>query len=499
MKKNDLTTYNWIIKSTVAGILLGLSRLPLHLNFLVFFAFIPIFSLFEQRISIKKLFLSGVIFGFIYNLVCLHWVSLVTIPGYLGMFILLGIYFGILFLIAGTVWEKIKNLRIIGFLSFWLAFEFIQNFGEFRFPWFNAGYALADFPILIQLAEIGGIFLLSFGIIIINYFIYGLKNNFRKYMILILLTLFLWFGYGYFRFKNLVMEKTDFKTAMIQVSIPQDIKWDSKYLESTVKLYDDYTRRAMLMQPDLIIWPESALPVYLKRDYKYKRFVLDLARELDINIFTGFPSYEIAFPPHPNRYKFYNSASVFRKDSTIDPEYHKIILVPFGERMPFLKCFPILWNIQMGQANFEYGKDQEIYFEQEYSYSPLICFEIAFPEITYRIAKKQVDFIVNITNDAWFHRSAGTYQHAAMTKIRAVETRTQIYRCANTGYSMIVNPMGEVLAISELFEKTVIASELYLCRNSSLYVDKLFWYPIIFVILSFIFLIYALLTGLKLK
>ena len=153
----------------------------------------------------------------------------------------------------------------------------------------------------------------------------------------------------------------------------------------------------------------------------------------------------------------------------------------------------------MGQANFEYGKDQEIFFEQEYSYSPLICFEIAFPEITYRIAKRQVDFIVNITNDAWFHRSAGTYQHAAMTKIRAVETRTQIYRCANTGYSMIVNPKGEVLAISELFEKTVIASELYLCRNSSLYVDKLFWYPIIFVILSFILFIYALLTGLKVK
>jgi apolipoprotein N-acyltransferase len=135
----------------------------------------------------------------------------------------------------------------------------------------------------------------------------------------------------------------------------------------------------------------------------------------------------------------------------------------------------------------------------KYTYSPLICFEIAFPELTNRIAEKDADFIVNITNDAWFYRSAGTYQHAIMTRVRAVETRTQIFRCANTGYSMIVDPKGDVLVKSELFEQTIISGELYNYNGRSLYVDELFWYPYIFLFITGVFLGFSLIAGIRKK
>ena len=97
------------------------------------------------------------------------------------------------------------------------------------------------------------------------------------------------------------------------------------------------------------------------------------------------------------------------------------------------------------------------------------------------MAKNDVDFIVNITNDAWFKRSAGTYQHAAMTKFRAIETRKQIYRAANTGYSLVVSPTGEFLKQTKLFEKITINSPLYIYENNSYFTKYLFWFPFVFV------------------
>ena len=106
------------------------------------------------------------------------------------------------------------------------------------------------------------------------------------------------------------------------------------------------------------------------------------------------------------------------------------------------------------------------------------------------MAMEDTDFIVNITNDAWFKRSAGTYQHAVMTKFRAIETRKQIYRAANTGYSLIVSPTGRFLKKSKLYEKTIISDELQIYKGKSFFTKYLFCLPLVLVIVS----IYILLS-----
>ncbi|MCF7867619.1 MAG: apolipoprotein N-acyltransferase [Candidatus Cloacimonetes bacterium] len=473
---------------------MGLSRLPIHLGFLVFFGFIPLFSWFSENRSYKKQIQAGIVFAVVYTLVSLHWISLVTLGGFFGLFILFGFYFSLLFILINLVWNYFSKLRFLSFLCSWMAFEYLQNFGEFRFPWFNIGYSLADYLPFIQIAEIGGIYLISVFIISVSFLLWKMNSNFKQNFIILSILMTLWAGFGILRLNTLKIEETNTKISLVQASIPQEMKWQDSFKDTTVERYTKLTKQAAEQHPDMIIWPESALPVYTLKSRVHKNLVQKLANEIDADIFMGMPHYEFAGKSHPGgeRYYYYNAATRFGKTGKIDAYYVKNILVPFGERMPFLKFLPFLWNVHLGQANWEYGTKQEFYKVEDYTYSPLICFEIAFEELTTKMAKHGVDFIVNITNDAWFRRSAGTYQHAVMTKIRAVETRRSIYRCANTGFSMIVSPTGEVLQQSNLFEQTILSNNLLLCTQNSFFTEYFWWFPIVFVFGAGIMLIWII-------
>ncbi len=478
----------------LAGTLLGLSRLPIHLGFLVFFAFIPLFYFFDQQLKKKEIFVSAAVFGSAYTLVCLHWIALVTLPGYLGMFIIFAVYFYIVFQLYYFIKQQNPKFGYPGFILVWISFEFVQNFGEFSFPWFNLGYSLTDYLPFIQPAEIGGLPLLSLLILLVNILLLELKGNFKRNIIILSAIIVLWSAFGVIRIKTINLIKTDFNASIVQVSIPQENKWEKSYRDSTFMLYEEFSHKAAKEKTDLIIWPESSTPVYLLRQMKYRKWILDLSEELDTGIFTGFPHYKYAEGSYPNKFKFYNAATLIGKNRNIYPPYYKNVLVPFGERMPFLKYLPFLWDVHLGQANWEYGEKLEYYNINGYKFSPLICFEIAFPALTTEMANNDIDFIVNLTNDAWFHRSAGTYQHAAMTKFRAIETRKQIYRAANTGYSIIVSPTGEFLKQTQLFEKITINNSLYIYENNSYFTKYFFWFPFVFVIGAVILLVYSVIN-----
>jgi len=471
-----------IYKPLLAGLLLGVSRLPIHLGFLSLFFLVPLLSYFKDKRGFKYCLAAGIAFSFSYTTAGLHWISLVTFGGYLGLYLLFGIYFTLLFFAFNFFSRKLPRARYLLILLFWISFEYLQNFGEFRFPWFNIGYSVADYHLLIQVADIGGVYLISILILALNVLIYNLKQNLFRNISIIIIILVVWCGYGYFRLSTLNITETDKQVSMIQISVSQEQKWEESYLDSTIQMYERFTLTAAESEPDLIIWPESALPVYLLRNHQYRKFVRDLAVGLGVDIFTGFPHYEFGGPDHPQRYKFYNSASRFSKEGRVDIPYYKIYLVPVGERMPLLHIFPILWNVQLGQANFEYGTEMKYFDLDGFKYSSLICFEIVFADLTRKMAQADVDFIVNITNDAWFYRSAGTYQHGVMTKFRAIEIRKQIFRAANTGYTMIVSPTGEMLQSTELFEKTIMSGNILLQKDKTFFTKYFHLFPLVLIL-----------------
>jgi apolipoprotein N-acyltransferase len=290
----------------------------------------------------------------------------------------------------------------------------------------------------------------------------------------------------------------------MQPSIPQEDKWETEHFDVLYQRYCDLTEQAAADSVHLLIWPEAAMPAYVLRDNKFRSLVQDLCNNYNLDLFTGFPDVLPAPAGYPGEAYYYNAATLFKPFERYAEPYYKMILVPVGERIPGLKYLPFLWKLQFGQANWEYGTACRYFQSGKMIFSPQICFEIAFPELNRRMAfrnlgeskrgvPEKIDFLVNITNDAWFGRSVGPWVHGMMTKFRAIENRIQIYRCANTGISMAVDPLGRIITRTKLFELRNVQAPLFQTARIPLYY-YLYWWPRLAVLLAFILIFIALIV-----
>ncbi len=478
----------------LSAVLLGLSRLPLYSGWLAFIGLIPMLYYFDSgKQNWKVLFRDAFIFSAVNLALWLHWISGVTASGFAGTILLYSVYYFIAFWAVQTVWQRFPKLRFIGFILVFITLEYLQNFGELRFPWIDLGYALSDYTILIQAADIGGVALLSLLILLINVFLYQVFHKKWGYLIAVAALMLVWTGYGFWCFKTITLVKKDTKITVMQPSIPQEDKWEQENFEALYNRYTTLTKQAAMDSTRLLIWPEAAMPAYILRERSYLPLIQNLCDDYKMDIFTGFPDVLPAPPEYPGDSYYYNAATLFKPNSPYDEPYYKMILVPVGERMPWLHIFPFLWKLQFGQANWEYGKQCRYYNSENAVFSPQICFEIAFAKLNRKMAFRnlgegkggapdKIDFLVNITNDAWFGRSAGPWVHGMMTKFRAVENRIQIYRCANTGISMSVDPMGRILSRTKMFDITLLKAPLYTCLKIPFNYFAFIWTRIVSVI-----------------
>ena len=483
-----------ILLPIFSALMLGLSRTNLPVDMLSFVAFIPLLYYFEliekdkHKLKKKTYFLHGLIFSTIYLLISIHWISLVTFPGFIGILFLFGSVFGLMFLLLSFMYKLKPILYPLAFIFTWLSFEFATNFTEFKFPWFSIAYGLDHSLSLIQILEFGGVPLLSFLILLVNYLFYLSLTRNKRLFIITFSLLIIWFIAGNLRLKQVRenSQQEDFTIALLQGSISQDMKWEDSMLDSTFTIYEKLSREVHHeYAPDLIIFPEAALPVYLLMWKEYYYRLLDLVMDLQTPVFTGFPHAiaEYKYKGQEEPFLYYNSANLFSPAAFKGETYFKNILVPFGERTPFLEIFPFLWKVQLGQANFEAGDSTVIYDVNGYTYAPLICFEIAFPLFLKNITQNNnPDFWVNLTNDAWFHRSLGTHQHAIMAVFRTIETRKAVFRAANTGLSFYTTPDGQMHQVTELFDRTYLTGNLWTYKQITPYMIYGFIFPYIFLI-----------------
>lgn len=465
----------------LSSLLLGLSRLPLYSGWLGFFALVPLFYYFDQsRHSWKELFRDAFVYSAVSFILWMHWIVGVTPSGFAGIILFYAVAYFLAFMAVQLIWQKLPRLKYIGVILIFLTLEYIQNFTEFRFAWINLGYALSEYTVLLQAADLGGVVLLSLFLLLVNIFSYQILQRKLSYLICLAALMLIWTGYGIWRMQTLPLLEVDAKITVMQPSIPQDDKWEQDHFDELYARYVELTRQAAQDSTQLQIWPEAAMPAYILRQYEYRRLVQDLCDSLNIDIFTGFPDVLPAPANYPGGAYYYNAATLFKPHTSYAPPYYKIILVPVAERTPLLHLFPFLWNLQFGQANWEYGTVYTYFKSSGRVFSPQICFEIAFAELNRRMAYRnlgegsgtqpdKIDYLVNITNDAWFGRSAGPWIHAMLTKFRAVENRIQIYRSANTGISMAVDPLGRVFSKTGLFEITNMKAPLYTCAQVPLY------------------------------
>nr|WP_303649991.1 apolipoprotein N-acyltransferase [Desulfobotulus pelophilus] len=444
--------------------------------------------------SSGKAFRCGFFFGFFFFSVTLHWLAATVQafgglpwPAALGALGLLASYMALypafFFLFIHHIYQKKKNILLLAPAA-WTALEFIRGHLFTGFPWAQLGHGLAETPLLIQSADMGGVYLVSFAIVMANTAL-AFPGKKGKNMV-ISLCLWLCLGsYGHIRIKNI--EKITAHAPGIEVSIlqgnfPPDQKWDPAFQKKTLDRYHRLMAKAPEDENRLFLWPETATPFYLFTDKAPTRQILTHIRESGGYHLTGSPAYETA---SGGNYLFFNRSYLISPEGDILARYDKRHLVPFGEYIPLKRYLPFLDQFIVPAGEFTPGMHPPVLAFQDRLLAPLICFESVFPHMAREAVAKGAELLAVQTNDAWFGNTGGPAQHLAFSQFRAVEFRKTVIRSANTGISALILPTGRIEKKTAMNTTDTLNVRAPLLKGKSLYAEigDFFAWACLFVVL----------------
>lgn len=339
----------------------------------------------------------------------------------------------------------------------WVAFEMYitRIFGGF--PWNLLGNSQYRLVPLLQVAQVTGVYGISFVMVWFALALVGtipgiLRGSGRPSLwtsdlILPVLAIALLYSAGLRETRNLPFSPRTLRVTMVQPSIPQTLIWDPASDDTRFKQLIEVSKRALKDQPQLLVWPEAAIPKLLRYNSETFDAVAGLAREHRVWMIVGADDAEpIRETPDPDDAEYYNSSFLINPDGELAARYKKRSLVIFGEYIPLAKWLPFLSWFTPIQGGFTAG-DAPVPFpfaDLDVEASVLICYEDVFPAIARSAAAGDTDFLVNITNNGWFGEGAAQWQHAISGVFRAIENRRPLIRCTNTGLTCWIDPHGRI-------------------------------------------------------
>jgi apolipoprotein N-acyltransferase len=477
------------LPAVISGILVVLSFPVFDYYPLAWFAFVPLLlSLWGK--DPKKAFVTGYIFGLVYFFGTLYWIYYsinhyggVSFLSSLSIVVLLCMYLGLYPAVFSFLFVKMIRKTELPALFIapvlWVVLEFVRSYALTGFPWSSIGYSQYRFLHMIQIADVTGIYGISFLVLAVNGAVadaFLLRRRVSEMPLfpisetivglsLLLLAVVGSFGYGHWR---LTQERpgNTISASLIQGNIEQDRKWEPSYQNQVLDTYFSLSRKAAESSPQLIVWPETAAPFIFGSHTANTEKLTVFEQGLGADLLFGSI---LIREQSPGRTLLSNSAVLLDKEGKNIYEYDKIHLVPFGEYVPLRSVLFFIDKLVTGIGDYVPGK-QYIRAETGFgSFATLICYEIIFPGLVRKFYTKGGDFIVNITNDAWFGRTSGPYQHFGMAVFRAIENRKPVIRCANTGISGFIDSNGRILATTPLFERLVLPGAVKTDETLSFY------------------------------
>ena len=456
-----------LLASALTGILLALAFPSYQLDWLAWIAFVPLLLRIRGRKPWQAFFMCwfcGVVF---FLGITPWWIKefpfvsiLATALGYLY----LGFYFALFGLFLSLIPGRIRLPLLIA-APVWVALEYLRsNLSFLAFPWALLGHTqYLNLP-LIQMASLTGVYGVSFVIMMANAAIADiivhfvspsppalspqwrgrfLSSPFYQGFFVLAVILAIWGG-GWQALRQDHPGKA-LSVAVVQGNIPQKIKWNREYREQIISHYENLTEEAAKSNPQLIVWPEAATPGFVLNDLSLLRRMASLVSRFRTYLLVGSAEYP-KFLKTSAKLSRGNTALFFSPEGKVLGQYLKIRLVPFGECIPYEGIIP--WPdfiIQRRKRNFDIAGSEATLFQVEGDqFGTLICWEVLFPDLTRNLVKKGADFVINLTNEAWFGRIAFPYQMLSSCVFRAVENRVNLVRCANTGISCFIDPYGRV-------------------------------------------------------
>jgi apolipoprotein N-acyltransferase len=426
--------------------------------------------------SPRQALADGWLMGTVFFLLLLRWLDHtfrnysaipwpVTWLPILGLAAYCGLYFG---LVAALVsWLRLRLAEGWGLAAaplLWVAGEWLRGWVLSGFPWGLLGYSQYRQLPLIQIASLTGVYGVSFLIVCVNVALAGVVGlgwrraapGWAAVAALLVGTL----AFGLVSLRLLAPPDELIGVAVVQPSIEQTLKWDPAYQKETLRIYTDLTRQAGKAKPAIIVWPETAAPIFLRRDPALVTELQALSADVQAPLLIGSLD--------GDRRGFFNSAFLLTEQG-IRAKYDKIHLVPFGEYVPLSGIIGFVRRWAEFISEFQAGRTPRVFKEAEYPFGVVICYEGIFPELFREFVVGGARYMVNITNDAWFGTTSGPWQHLAMLPFRAVEHEVAIARAANTGVSAFVWHDGRITKTLGLFERGVLQGHVTLRARRTLY------------------------------
>ncbi len=472
--------------AALSGFFLILAFPKFNVEIVAWAALVPFFWSLRGK-SPAQAALLGLVAGFSFFTGLLPWIYNVLnqyghLPGAVSVFLLLlltaylALYFSAFAFVLRWAQARMEIPETLLAPPLWVSLEYIRGFLFSGFPWELLGYSQYLTLPLVQIADITGVYGVSFLIVLVNAAVYRFLEAFidrnwkpvQKEILAAGLLLAASAGYGYWRLAGISpqsKEGTPVRISLIQGNIPQDVKWEPKFQEETMRSYADLTLRTRHLFPNLVIWPETATPFFFQDSLPHQSRILELSRAMRTHLLFGSPAYD----RKGRETRYYNSAFLISPEGKEAGRYDKIHLVPFGEYAPLSGILGFTRDIIGAMGDFQPGEEVRNLAVPQGKFGILICYEVIFPDLTRQFVDRGARFLVNITNDAWFGRTAAPYQHISMAALRAVENRVPIARAANTGISGFIHPSGQILQASEIFTKSILFGILYIKKTWSFY------------------------------
>lgn len=387
---------------------------------------------------------------------------------------------------------RLQHFPLIGFPASWVLFEWVRTWLLTGFPWLFTGYSVIETPFA-KTAQIGGIFFCSWIATSLAGLLFTLMRETlaikncnelisprrqllpQSIALAALLLICFWASQQQWTQTDPARK---LNVSLIQGNISQKLKWDPAFQDETLEIYKRMSLNEWKKTPenkdwhsDLIVWPEAAIPMFYHQAFDFIANIDELADKNNSTVISGIPHYATIKPADEKdtetdkdeaSYEIHNSIFAVGIGHGM---YHKQRLVPFGEYIPLEKEIRSMRGLipffDLPMSSFTPGRpNQKNLVVGKYEFSPFICYEIMYPDLVQHNAKN-ADFLLTVSNDAWFGDSIGPKQHFEMARFRALEIGKYLVRDTNTGITAIVDLNGSVIGQSKSSERNTLRGTLF--------------------------------------
>jgi apolipoprotein N-acyltransferase len=531
----DRTPKTWVLL-VLSGLLMGLAYPPNPVGLLGSIGLVPLLYALERARSYREMIRWSYSSLLIFSALTSWWVGswqAKADPFLMISCVLLVLVHPFFFIVPLVIYRAVRRsssrLYALAFLPFlWCGGEYLHALTDASYPWLTLGNTQTYNLYYIQFIEFTGVWGLSFLLMVQNCaftaMLFALDweeryqmRTFRAAAAILAATLVPPFLYGFYVLGS-GSTRIPEKTITVTVVQPNENPWDKwKANDTTDHVAINATLSAEALKKgrtDMFLWAENAIPYPItdprdeffspgRRPGDWREKMYAAVDSLGVPVLSGFPDYlrypsldsapasakwgGIGTPEQPRgtyRWDYFNSAGMFVPGKGLTGAYHKMQLVPFGERVPFIDEVPFLQSmLTWGVGISSWGKGQSIatftfpWRDTTTKVATVVCFESVYPNVVRKFVEKGANFLTIITNDGWYLGTPGPRQHERFALLRAIETRRSIARAANTGISCFISPYGQIISESPENEPLTLTASIELRDDMTFYTRWGDWWP----------------------